>query len=533
MGINSAWKSTCKVLLKEEIGDLKGYEYYLKKFMGPVSAKRKSVLSGKQVTTADDDFGLPTRFISNSEREQYAKLYSKPFDINRIKDIDSAIQELEERFIYSGDIVLGKSVAVENCQRCTDVSDTYWSQDVSDSRNIAYCSMLRYSTFVFGSDCTGEIDFVIKNFQGWKSRRLMETTNTQYCSDVYFSANMRYSAECMFCFNQEGKRNMIGNLQLGKDEYSKLKQKLVEDIRGELGSKKDIVSINELLGAPPRAGKCEKRPATWDVGGKKHFASDCPQELDKAFASACSVLFGRKLSGKMTDYEKWLMKNVRAPPKSKSKLSGKSLYILPILFNEPVRDTHISLEEARQASRLHISEEDAQKLCISNAKQILKPVALFTSDVKLGENVQVKDTVSFADSINIFGSSTMYGSKNCAYGCWVSHNAENMFGCDHTFYSKFCIHAYRSLKLVRCFEISDSKDCSDCFFCHNCENCHECMFCFNVKSKRYAIGNVEVGREKYSKIKKMLQQEIAKRLEEKKEIGIGIYNIGCQIKGKK
>jgi hypothetical protein len=103
-----------------------------------------------------------------------------------------------------------------------------------------------------------------------------------------------------------------------------------------------------------------------------------------------------------------------------------------------------------------------------------------------------------------------------------------MFGCDHTFYSKSCIHAYRSLRLMRCFEVSDSLDSTDCYFSHNVENCQDCMFCFNVKGKRFAIGNVEMKKEDYLSVKKLVLDEIGARLEKDKKLDWGIYSIGCK-----
>ena len=490
MDIDEAWKSTCRVLLKEEIGEMGAFDFYLKKYVGPIQTQRRSELSGRPVTTADDDFGYPVRCISNAEWAEYQKLYSGNFSINQIKDLDSLISALSERFVYSGDICLGKYEKVERSNRISNSQYVQDSQDVSDSQYAAHCAMLRSSRYVFGSDCTGEIEYVIKNFQGWKSARMLETTNTQYCSDVYFSANVRDCADCMFCFNQSGKRSMIGNLELPKERYFELKKKLLAEIADELRRKKDILSIAELLGGPARAGQPEQRPALWGTDSSAlEFGrpADYPAGLDEAFASTCRVLLGRPLAGAMTDYEGWLVRHVRAAPRTKSAASSQTLRVLPILFNEPLRPTHLSQQEAAEAGKRKISQEEAGRLGLENAMEILKPIACYSCDVALGQNTQVAETVSYSDASRVFASSTMYDSKDCAYDCWVSHQAERMFGCDHTFYSQSCIHAYRSLRLMRCFEVSDSLDCADCLFCHNVEGCVECMFCFNVKAKRYAI----------------------------------------------
>ena len=413
MDLNQAWNSTCRVLLHEELGPLADYAYYLKKYVGPVRTQRKSVLSQKPVTTADDDYHPDARYISNEEQAEYQKLYSTPFDLNSVKDLDSLLSTLSERFIYSGDVVLGKFHAIERSNRCADVQFVQDSQDVSDSQYVAHCAMLRRSTYVFGSDCTGEIDYVIKNFQGWKSQRMLETTNTQYCSDAYFSANVRYCQDVMFSFNQSGKHHMIGNLELPKEKYFELKNKLLAEMADELKRKKDIISIAELLGAPSRAGKEERRPASWDVDGvhssKPYFGRpvDYPAQLDDAFASTCQVLLGRRLSGVMTDYESWLMCHVRAAPKAKSALSTKPLWVLPILFNEPVRNTHISLEEAAEAGKRKITEAEATLLSLANVKSLLAPIALFTCEVTLGQNAQVSDTVSYSDAVRCLKTKRM------------------------------------------------------------------------------------------------------------------------------
>ena len=53
------------------------------------------------------------------------------------------------------------------------------------------------------------------------------------------------------------------------------------------------------------------------------------------------------------------------------------------------------------------------------------------------------------------------------------------------------------------------------------------MFCFNAKSLRYAIGNVEVGMEKFMEIKARLVGELAEKLEKNKRLDLSIYNFGC------
>jgi hypothetical protein len=101
-----------------------------------------------------------------------------------------------------------------------------------------------------------------------------------------------------------------------------------------------------------------------------------------------------------------------------------------------------------------------------------------------------------------------------------------MFGCDHVFYSQSCVNCYRSLRVQRCFEVSDSLDCSDCYFCHNCEGLHDCMFCFNAKGLKNAIGNVQLAREKYLAAKKRILLSLLSRIGKGKGMALDIYNLG-------
>ncbi|HIH23141.1 TPA: hypothetical protein HA238_05415 [Candidatus Micrarchaeota archaeon] len=54
------------------------------------------------------------------------------------------------------------------------------------------------------------------------------------------------------------------------------------------------------------------------------------------------------------------------------------------------------------------------------------------------------------------------------------------------------------------------------------------ILCFNAKNLRYAVGNVEVGREEFERIKKMLLGYVTEELRVKKTCGIDIYSISCQ-----
>ncbi len=156
----------------------------------------------------------------------------------------------------------------------------------------------------------------------------------------------------------------------------------------------------------------------------------------------------------------------------------------------------------------------------------------FIVDLAEGKSVDVERCSIYKDLSSAYMCLDCFYSKYVAYD-WFCDNNDRTFGCQFTFFSSFCIKCRYSSRLSRCFEMDSCSNCADCLFCHNCESLQNCMFCFNTNSLRYAICNVEVGREEYLRIKKLMLDEIALRLKRDKSHPLSIYNIACAPKGKK
>ena len=65
-----------------------------------------------------------------------------------------------------------------------------------------------------------------------------------------------------------------------------------------------------------------------------------------------------------------------------------------------------------------------------------------------------------------------------------------------------------------------------CYYCHNVENCHGAILCSNVKNLRYAVCNIEVGREEFARVKALLLARIVSELKEKGECAMDVYSVG-------
>jgi hypothetical protein len=108
-----------------------------------------------------------------------------------------------------------------------------------------------------------------------------------------------------------------------------------------------------------------------------------------------------------------------------------------------------------------------------------------------------------------------------------------MFGSKMSYNCSLCINCYNSNNITRSFEVDSSFSCSGSYFLHNCENVHDSMFCFNVKNLRYAIGNVEVGREKFLEAKAKLTMLVVERLEKERRLPFGIFELGLLRKSRR
>ena len=111
---------------------------------------------------------------------------------------------------------------------------------------------------------------------------------------------------------------------------------------------------------------------------------------------------------------------------------------------------------------------------------------------------------------------------------YYGRSFESMKQYDKIFDSQFCMHCYQSVKLQRCFECDSCRDCADSYFCHNCENVQNGIFCFNAKNLRYAVGNSEVGREKFLEVKKRLLEYLGARLKKERKLELDIFNLACR-----
>lgn len=511
MDINDAWKSTCKIVLGGEIGDLEKYKKYLSKY-NYTPIKEKSTLSKKPVSLSSEDFEKGANYLSQDEID-FSKKYS--LDINKIKDLDSIIEELNDRFYYTGNKRFGKSADIVDSDGCFDSYHVKDSFNIQASKYAAYSSFLRGNCeYLFGSSYALKVLSSIRVILASHSSRCFDSYHVINSSDMFFTFNCHGCSNVMFSFNQRSKNNVIGNLSLPKDKYLVLRKKLIDESREYLEKNKDFYSIFDYTCPPKDLPKI----SIAQTKKEQNFLI-----LENSFSTTCKVLFGKTV-GVLSDFDKYL--NGNHPPITKIKTAfGSTAYFTTTFYYSKIPKCRlVTDDEANEAAKISADSEHISSL--ESLVQNLDKIAFYVSGWNEGENHNIIESPIYFNSTNVFRSYSSF-SKDVAYTI-MAQNCESVYGCFRMLHSKFCVRCYYSHYLVRCFEVSDSSSSSDCYFCHNIENCQDCMFCFNVKAKRYAIGNVEIGKEEYLEIKKKMLAEIAQKLETNKKLDLSIFNIGAR-----
>ena len=143
----------------------------------------------------------------------------------------------------------------------------------------------------------------------------------------------------------------------------------------------------------------------------------------------------------------------------------------------------------------------------------ISAIAFFTVEKDEGDNKNNLETPTEYHANDCYRVACSTFSQRSAYAAHL-HRCDSIFGSGMLMVdSSFCVRCHNCVKVTCSMDLDSCANCSRCYFCHNCENVHDSMFCFNVKNLKYAVGNYEVGREEFLRLKKLLLSEIARSLE--------------------
>ncbi len=253
------------------------------------------------------------------------------------------------------------------------------------------------------------------------------------------------------------------------------------------------------------------------------------KELETAFTQTTKLLLGTGLQG-VEEYGQWLGRRVPLPHMEKSALSRKEVWVPPSLnyLKKPFNPSKIiSMDEMDRAASSPFGPDDVKNATVADMlAKYTRPMSFNCGNFRYQEHENVEKCSGAGGGRNLYYNEDVYQQvKNVAYSNYTLYS-ENMFGCKGVSHSSFCIHAYNSTAVNRCFEVDGCSNSRDLLFCHDCEGMSDCMFCFNAKNLRFAIGNVPLAPERYRQMKSVILAGIGSELEKTKGLKWDVYSIG-------
>ncbi len=507
ISLDKAWKDTCKILFGADVGGYAEYSSWLAELVDePVITK--SSISGKEVVYSTADYSKKAKSIGLDEVGVSQKF--EPLNINEIKDIDSIIGAIQDRIYYAGNIILGNSNYVQKSSNINDSFSVFQTTLSGNSKYMAFCTLARLDTHGFGSNAFSQSEFCLKCHELTRVKRSFELWMSQDSSDCYYSHGLTNCSHCFFSFNLENKRFAIGNLELTPDKYREIKSKLISEMLTELKREKRLPSLVEIV------EDCDKPLSRFSIPPSLQTRQQPTDQkkAEDAFAKTLGILLKKKPSKSMDTYAAWLSRHVHTSIKCKSAASGKDVFLARYgNYSDLPKNRLLSLEEAKAfGPTVKLAVQEVDTLTFKHASKAIGKIAFFNTDIQNGQNINNIESVINIDAVNCYRTVCSVYSKYCGYSFWP-RSSEHVFGCDAVFDSAFCVNCYHSVNLQRCMEMDSCNSCSDSYFCHNSENLQDSMFCFNTKNKKCAIGNMELARDSYVKIKDSVLEQIFQELE--------------------
>ncbi|MFA5105760.1 MAG: hypothetical protein WC506_02250 [Candidatus Micrarchaeia archaeon] len=518
--LDKEWRSTCRAVLGGEVGPLSGFGRWLSGLNDPLALRKSE--SGENVVMTSPYYCAGARAISQKNADFMRKF--APLSINEMKDIDSLLDAVSQRASYCGGIVIGNSGFIE---KSSSVSDSFFVSDsvrVSGCKNVAHSQWMRLSENIFGTNEGGSSRFCIRCCVVFGNQRSFELWISGNTSDSYYSYGLEDCRDCIFSFNLIGKSHCIGNLQLEKSKYAAIKSKLLAEIRQELEKNKGLPSLVDIIGRE----KPDYSAALAAVKGLKPSPRDNDKSrLEEAFASASSVVLGERLSG-IDKHAAWLSRHSIIPRDSKSVLGMAKLQVsdYPGMKLLPANRLVTQEEASLLGERLHAPAALAESASLENAGEILGSIAYFPPERRIGTYKNLVACQWGSQSSDCYRTVVCAHCKYCGFNAWP-RSSENCYGCGIVYDSQFCFKCHDSVNLKRCLEVDSGRECSDTWFSHNVEAMQNCLFCFNTKSKRYAVGNAEVGKETFEKTKGIVREWLVSELKSGKTPKLSVFNMAC------
>ncbi|VVB57602.1 Uncharacterised protein [uncultured archaeon] len=235
--------------------------------------------------------------------------------------------------------------------------------------------------------------------------------------------------------------------------------------------------------------------------------SPCVIELDRQWRSVCKVVLGEDI-GPMEDYAGWLRYGNEPITPRHSVLSGRELVSSPPHYAPGGK--WMAFDETDFNKKFEPVGLNQMK-DIDSLVEAVQERLFYAGNIYFGQSGFIENSSNINDSFYVYNTASFGNSKHLAYSRIGRHD-EACFGCHAIDNSSHCLKCTRSFKNTRSFELWMSQNCSACYYSFGLENVNDALFCFNLRNKRNAIGNLELAPDKFRSLKSKLLSEVLESL---------------------
>jgi len=236
---------------------------------------------------------------------------------------------------------------------------------------------------------------------------------------------------------------------------------------------------------------------------------DVKIEINKAFQETFKLIFGEGCELELDDLKDYMWRYHYPLHISKSAISGKEVAIAEDRYCKGARIIADNESGQLRAPALNIDDLKDIDSIIEAAREIF----YYAGESAYGNSDFVYRGDIFRDSFYVYNAHHMVSAKYAAYSSHLRQDVDHVFGSSLFSNCRYLIKAMGAVKLARCFETYSSSNSSDLFACYDCVGCTHAMFSFNIRSKRYAIGNLELPKDKYTTLRKKLSLDSKEYME--------------------
>ncbi len=225
------FQTVTSVVLGKKLTGHQDYERWLTRQVSTMG-KAKSAMSGQPLLFPEFPFYTPITHRMLSQEEAYGVAGRKHLSEEQVLGLSlaNAAEALKGISITTTDTVMGACSLMTECAMYYDSTTCYRTALINMSKGILYTFWSRHSEYLLGCHYGFSCSFCMRCFYSENLTRCFEVSDSANCSDCYFCYNCENLQDCMFCFNTKAKKYAIANVELPREKYKEIKQKVLDSI---------------------------------------------------------------------------------------------------------------------------------------------------------------------------------------------------------------------------------------------------------------------------------------------------------------